>query len=98
MVLTWQRSLAMLLAMFNHTVLRPRRKDLGLTLEDLANRMCMRTVGPLSEYERGKRIPNIKTLVRLAKALRVDIGFFMAIDGNILTSRSKRSIKKGVSQ
>jgi transcriptional regulator with XRE-family HTH domain len=52
--------------------LRSRRKELGLSLEDLS-RLSGATVPTLSNIERGKRDVKLSTLVNLASALRFDL-------------------------
>lgn len=48
--------------------LRARRKELGLTLKDLAAR-CGLSFGFISQVERGMTMPSITSLIAMAKAL-----------------------------
>ena len=54
------------------TRIRERRKDLGLTLEDLSM-LSGSTVPTLSLIERGKRDVKLSTLIALAAALRTEL-------------------------
>ena len=48
------------------------RKEKGMTLQQIADIMGC-TPQHISQYENGKRLPKIETLMRLSKALNVDI-------------------------
>ncbi len=52
--------------------IRKRRKDLGLSLEDLSM-LSGSTVPTLSIIERGKRDVKLSTLIALAAALRIEL-------------------------
>lgn len=61
--------------------LRSRRKELGLSLEDLS-RLSGATVPTLSNIERGKRDVKLSTLVNLASALRFDLAELFTDDAS----------------
>ncbi len=46
-----------------------RRHDLGLSQQELADRLGLASSESISRYERGEREPRVTTLVRLAEAL-----------------------------
>lgn len=50
-----------------------RRKSLGWTQDELAERMNV-DAETISRFERGAHLPSLPTLERLANALRVEIG------------------------
>ena len=52
--------------------LRRKRKALGLTQERLAE-LCDLTPEHISGIERGRRLPSVKTLLRMAEALNVSL-------------------------
>lgn len=56
--------------------LRDLRKARGLTLAELARRVG-RSVGYLSEIERGRKVVPVGDLHKLAKALRVPVAWFL---------------------
>ena len=56
--------------------LRYRRKELGLTLEDVAARSGL-SPSFISLAERRKAVPSIVSLINLAKALEVDVNYFI---------------------
>jgi transcriptional regulator with XRE-family HTH domain len=56
--------------------LRHRRRQLGLTLEDVAQKSGL-SPSFVSLAERGKAVPSIVSLINLAKALEVDISYFV---------------------
>ena len=53
-----------------------RRKELGMTLQELADRSGLSTAF-LSQAERGKTTPSLVSTLKLAEALEVDIGYFI---------------------
>lgn len=55
--------------------IRKRRKELGLTLKEVAGDFV--TVAQLSAIENGKSKPSRKLLEFLAKQLNVDINYFI---------------------
>lgn len=56
--------------------LKFRRKELGLTLEEVARRSGL-SPAFISLAERHKAVPSIVSLIALAKALEVDINYFL---------------------
>jgi len=56
--------------------LKARRKELGLSQKDLAERALIGDV-QISTYERGKVIPNEKSMKKLALALKLDENYFL---------------------
>lgn len=54
------------------TKIRNIRKQKGMTLKQVADIMGC-SPQHISQYENGKRIPKIETLMRLSQALKVDI-------------------------
>ena len=60
--------------MLNVTLARRRRKELGLTMAQVAS-LCGVGVDVISRWEGGQREPrNLESLRRYAAALQVDIG------------------------
>ncbi len=57
-------------------LLRDRRRKKGYTLHEVAQRSGL-SPSFLSQAERGKAIPSIVSLMSLAKALDVEIGYFL---------------------
>lgn len=57
--------------------IRKRRKDLGLSLEELSM-LSGSTVPTLSIIERGKRDVKLSTLIALAAALRIELPILFA--------------------
>jgi transcriptional regulator with XRE-family HTH domain len=55
--------------------LRHRRKELKLTLQDVADRAGF-SVGFISQIERGITVPSLVSLVSVCRVLQVDIGSF----------------------
>ncbi|MDB5526771.1 MAG: hypothetical protein JWM58_4534 [Rhizobium sp.] len=55
--------------------LRNRRKELRLTLQDVANRAGF-SVGFISQIERGITIPSLTSLISVCRVLKVDVGSF----------------------
>ena len=53
--------------------LKARRKELGLTMQDVADRVGLVHRQQVYEWERGKVRPGRKHLVNLAKVLQVSI-------------------------
>lgn len=53
--------------------LRAIRKELGMTQEEVSERSGVQA-GEISRIERGKRDPQVSTLIKLAKAVRVPPG------------------------
>lgn len=58
------------------TLLKARRGELGLTLQELAARSEL-SAAFLSQAERGKATPSIVSLINIAKALETDIHYFI---------------------
>lgn len=57
--------------------LRARRKELGLSLRDLAERVDL-TASFLSQVERGLASPSLESLRKISEALNVTIFYFLA--------------------
>lgn len=57
--------------------MRKRRRQLGLTLQGLADGAAL-SVGYLSQVERDKAVPTLATLAQIARALDVDLTYFIA--------------------
>ena len=57
-------------------LIRERRTQLGLTLQELADRSGLSTAF-LSQAERGKTTPSLVSVLKLAEALEVDISYFV---------------------
>ena len=57
-------------------LLKARRTELGLTLQELAAKAEL-SAAFISQAERGKATPSIVSLVNLAKALETDINYFI---------------------
>jgi transcriptional regulator with XRE-family HTH domain len=57
--------------------LRRRRKELGLSQEQLGARASIQ-MADISRYESGGRDPRLSTVARLAEALEVSIGDLLA--------------------
>ena len=57
-------------------LIRERRKQQGLTLQELADRSGLST-GFLSQAERGSTMPSLVSVLKLAEALEVDISYFV---------------------
>ncbi|MBN8809355.1 MAG: helix-turn-helix transcriptional regulator [Sphingomonas sp.] len=58
--------------------IRARRKALDMTLQDLADRSGL-SAPFISQAERHRTVPSIVSLLALAKALGVDISYFMSV-------------------
>lgn len=58
------------------SLLKARRLELGLTLQELADRAEL-SAAFLSQAERGKATPSIVSLINIAKALDTDIHYFI---------------------
>lgn len=57
-------------------LIRERRKQLGLTLQELADETGLSTAS-LSQAERGKSTPSLVSTIKLARALKVDMDYFL---------------------
>ena len=66
-------------------LIRTRRKDLQLSLRDLADRTGV-THGFLGQIERGESSPSIETFLRIANALKAPVTYFLGneppVDGS----------------
>lgn len=60
-------------------LIRSRRKDLGLSLRNLAARTGV-THGFLGQIERGESSPSIETFLRIANALKAPVTYFIGND------------------
>ncbi|MFK8051357.1 MAG: helix-turn-helix domain-containing protein [Woeseiaceae bacterium] len=58
-------------------LLKARRNELGLTLQELADRASL-SAAFISQAERGKATPSIVSLINLSKALDTDINYFIS--------------------
>ncbi|MFK8030200.1 MAG: helix-turn-helix domain-containing protein [Gammaproteobacteria bacterium] len=58
------------------TLLKARRNELGLTLQELADKSEL-SAAFLSQAERGKATPSIVSLINIAAALETDIHYFI---------------------
>ncbi len=58
------------------SILKARRLELGLTLQELAARAEL-SAAFISQAERGKATPSIVSLINMAKALETDIHYFI---------------------
>ncbi|MEO1576418.1 MAG: cupin domain-containing protein [Pseudomonadota bacterium] len=59
------------------TLLRARRRELGLTLQELAEKAEL-SAAFLSQAENGKATPSIVSLINIAKALGTDVHYFIS--------------------
>jgi len=60
------------------SMLRQRRKELGLTLKDLAAKSGLSSPF-ISQAERNQTVPSLVSLTKLADALDVDLKYFMEV-------------------
>ena len=60
------------------TMIKRRRKELGMTLQALADQSGMSTPF-ISQAERNQTVPSMVSLMKLAEALGVDLKYFMEI-------------------
>lgn len=51
--------------------LRNKRKELGLTLEQMANKLNSTNLSTIYQYESGRRFPHATQLIRFAKAYQL---------------------------
>src|SRR3569832_3033749 len=58
------------------SAVRPRRRRLGLTLQELADKSGL-SAPFLSQVERSQTTPSITSLLAIAQALQVDIHYFI---------------------
>lgn len=68
--------------------IRSRRKDLGLSLRDLAERTGV-THGFLGQIERGESSPSIETFLRIANALKAPVTYFIENDSPVEETDSR---------
>ena len=72
--------------------LRNRRKELKLTLQEVADKAGF-SVGFISQIERGITVPSLVSLVTVCRALGVDIStFFQQPKGNPVTRHDSRPV------
>lgn len=57
-------------------LLRAKRKEMGFTLQELADRSEL-SAAFLSQAERGKATPSIVSLINIAAALETDVNYFL---------------------
>lgn len=74
--------------------IRSRRKDLGLTLEDLSV-LSGSAVPALSNIERGKCDVKLSTLIALAAALRIELPIRFASEEDSTTSAEPFGTSEG---
>lgn len=72
--------------------IRERRKELGLSLRELAERIDL-TASFLSLVERGHNTPSLDSLWRIAEALEVPLFYFTEINGQNPVVRRDERIK-----
>jgi len=73
--------------------LRARRKELGLTLKDVAER-CELSFSFISQIERGMTMPSITTLFLLAKALDTSVGQILNNPGPVGGMETRRRTRQ----
>mgnify|MGYP003382428522 CR=1 FL=1 len=73
--------------------LRARRKELGLTLKDVAKR-CDLSFSFISQIERGMTMPSITTLFQLAQALETTVGQLLNKPGPVGGMETRRGARK----
>lgn len=72
--------------------LRVRRKELKLTLQEVADKAGF-SVGFISQIERGITVPSLVSLVAVCRALNLEIGsFFQQPKGNSVTRHDSRPV------
>jgi len=72
--------------------LRVRRKELKLTLQEVADKAGF-SVGFISQIERGITVPSLVSLVGVCRALNLEIGtFFQQPKGNPVTRHDSRPV------
>lgn len=72
--------------------LRERRKQLGLTLKEVADAAGL-SVGFISQIERDITTPSLSSLVSVSRVLGVEVGEFLSQPrGDVLTRHDKRAI------
>lgn len=64
-------------------VVKEARTREGVTQEELAGMVSV-TRNYISDIERGQYTPSVKTLVRIAAALNIDLNFLLSSVGNSL--------------
>jgi len=75
------------------SILRARRKELGLTLDQVAERIGV-TKGFLSEVEREKTSPSVASLLQICRALQMSVGELFPTDEPSIIRRDARSTIK----
>ncbi len=74
-------------------LLHSKRKQLGLTLQELADRADL-SPAFLSQAERGQTTPSLVSILKLADALEVDINYFITPpDPNSLVRRADEPVR-----
>ncbi|WP_430610208.1 helix-turn-helix domain-containing protein [Enterococcus sp. DIV0876] len=77
-----------------HLILKEKRKELGLTQEELATKLSV-SRSAISNWEIGRNYPDIQTLIVLANTLNVSIDYLLNEDLDIArTFDSDRKQKK----
>ncbi len=73
--------------------IKSRRKELGLTLAELAEASGL-SAPFLSQAERNQTVPSLVSLTALARALRVEVSYFMEVpkDENIVRRSSEPEV------
>lgn len=66
---------------FNPSKVSERRQKLGKSLRELAKETVLSDVG-IAYIEKGKKVPRVNTLCKLAAALRCRVEYFFVISNN----------------
>lgn len=70
--------------------IKARREELGISREDLANRIGVSGFGAISNYENGISVPKTEVLVKLLEALDIDANYlFVGCTPGSKTQNSK---------
>lgn len=51
--------------------LRDKRKELGLTLDQMAKKLNAKNIGTIYQYESGRRFPHATQLIKIARAYQI---------------------------
>ena len=71
--------------------LRKIRKESGMTMKDLAERIGV-SESAISQYENGKRQPGYETLIELSKIFDVSTDYILGIEDNADISMSESEL------
>ncbi|MFH1563452.1 MAG: helix-turn-helix transcriptional regulator [Nitrospirota bacterium] len=75
------------------TKIRELRKNIGLTQEELAERVDLES-GYISQIERGWKYPSLRTLVKIAQVLEVNVDYFVKTDTDINLHQEMKAFSK----